>query len=69
MFDATMARFVQREGYEARQHNSCAPFRTWVEEQADTPYDVKEACLAHSVDGAAARACQRRSGLNSGGLY
>lgn len=64
MSDATMSRFMEREGYEARPHGFRATFRTWVEEQTDTPYEVKEACLGHAVDGAVTRAYQRSDRLD-----
>ena len=59
MSDATMSRFMERAGYEARPHGFRATFRTWVEEQTDTPYEVKEACLGHAVDDGVVRAYQR----------
>lgn len=59
MSDATMSRFMERDGYDARPHGFRATFRTWVEEQTDTPFEVKEACLGHAVDGAVVRAYQR----------
>ncbi|GMG82699.1 site-specific integrase [Paralimibaculum aggregatum] len=63
MSDATMARFMEREGYEARPHGFRSTFRTWVEECTDAPYEVKEACLGHIVDGAVVRAYQRSDRL------
>ncbi len=35
MSDATMARFMEREGYDARPHSFRSTFRTWVEECTD----------------------------------
>lgn len=67
MSDATMARFMERSGYEARPHGFRATFRTWVEEQTETPYEVKEACLGHMVDGAVQRAYQRGDRLSQRG--
>jgi integrase len=63
MSDATMARFMEREGYEARPHGFRATFRTWVEEQTDTPYEVKEASLGHVTDSEVVRAYQRSDRL------
>lgn len=63
MSDATMARFMEREGYEARPHGFRATFRTWVEEQTDTPYEVKEASLGHVTDNEVVRAYQRSDRL------
>lgn len=48
--DMAMSVFMKREGYEARPHGFRATFRTWVEEQTDTPFEVKEAALGHIVD-------------------
>ena len=63
MSDATMSRFMERAGYDARPHGFRATFRTWVEEQTDAPYEVKEACLGHVVDGDVVRAYQRSDRL------
>lgn len=57
--DMAMSTFMKREGYEARPHGFRATFRTWVEEQTDTPYEVKEAALGHVVDSETVRAYQR----------
>lgn len=61
--DAAMSVFMKREGYEARPHGFRATFRTWVEEQTDTPFEVKEACLGHVVDDGVVRAYQRSGRL------
>ena len=61
--DAAMASFMKREGYEARPHGFRATFRTWVEEQTDTPYEIKEAVLGHQVDNTVVRAYQRSDRL------
>ena len=63
MSDATMSRFMEREGYKARPHGFRATFRTWVEEQNDTPYEIKEAALGHRVDSDVVRAYQRSDRL------
>ncbi len=63
MSDATMSRFMERAGYEARPHGLRATFRAWVEEQTDAPYEVKEACLGHAVDSTVVRAYQRSDRL------
>ena len=57
--DAAMSSFMKREGYTARPHGFRATFRTWVEEQTDTPYEIKEAVLGHVVDSEVVRAYQR----------
>lgn len=63
MSDAAMARFMERARYVARPHGFRATFRTWVEEQTDAPYEVKEACLGHRVDAGIVRAYQRSGRL------
>ncbi len=61
--DAAMSAFMKREGYEARPHGFRATFRTWVEEQTETEYEVKEAALGHTVDTGTVRAYQRSDRL------
>lgn len=57
--DAAMASFMDREGYRERPHGFRATFRTWVEEQTETPFEVKEAALGHTVGSDTVRAYQR----------
>ncbi len=61
--DATMSTFMKRNGYSARPHGFRATFRTWVEEQTDTPYEVKETALGHLVDTRTVQAYQRSDRL------
>ena len=61
--DAAMAALMKREGHAARPHGFRASFRTWVEEQTDTPFEVKEAALGHVVDGGVVGAYQRSDRL------
>ncbi len=61
--DMAMSSFMKREGYEARPHGFRATFRTWVEEQTDTPFEVKEAALGHMVDAGVIGAYQRSDRL------
>lgn len=61
--DAAMSTFMKREGYEDRPHGFRATFRTWAEEVADAPHEVKEACLGHNVDDSVVRAYQRSDRL------
>jgi integrase len=61
--DATMSRLMEREGLKYRPHGFRATFRTWVEEQTDTPFEVAEAVLGHVVEGEVARAYQRSDRL------
>lgn len=62
--DAAMASFMKREGYDARPHGFRATFRTWVEEQTDTPFEVKESALGHAVDAGVVGAYQRSDRLD-----
>jgi integrase len=59
MSDATMSRLMEREGLAYRPHGFRATFRTWVEEQTDTPFEVAEAALGHTVESSVVRAYQR----------
>jgi integrase len=61
--DAAMSRFMERAGHDARPHGFRATFRTWVEEQTNTPFEVKEACLGHIVDDKVVSAYQRSERL------
>lgn len=61
--DAAMATLMKREQYKARPHGFRATFRTWVEEQTDTPFEVKEAALGHVVDTGVVGAYQRSDRL------
>lgn len=57
--DAAMATLMKRAGYSARPHGFRATFRTWVEEQTNAAFEVKEACLGHVVDTGVVGAYQR----------
>ena len=59
MTDATMGRFMERANFTARPHGFRATFRTWVEEQTDASYEVKETSLGHQVGSEVERAYQR----------
>lgn len=61
--DAAMATLMKRAGYSARPHGFRATFRTWVEEQTDAPFEVKEAALGHVVDSQTVGAYQRSDRL------
>lgn len=63
MSDAAMSVFMRREGYSYRPHGFRATFRTWVEEQTETEYEVKEAALRHKVDTGVVGAYQRSDRL------
>lgn len=66
--DAAMSSFMDRGGYKERPHGFRATFRTWVEEQTDTPFEVKEAALGHSIGSDTVRAYQRSDLLEKRGL-
>ena len=57
--DATMARLMERRGMEARPHGFRSSFRTWCSEEANAPWEVAEACLAHSTGGKVERSYKR----------
>ena len=59
MSDAAMSQLMIREKLPYRPHGFRATFRTWVEEQTDTPFEVKEAALGHKVDKGIVGAYQR----------
>jgi integrase len=61
--DAAMATLMKRSGYKTRPHGFRATFRTWVEEQTETPFEVKEAALGHVVDSQTVGAYQRSDRL------
>ncbi len=63
MSDAAMAAFLKREAIMARPHGFRASFRTWVEEQTDTPFEVKESALGHVTDSKVVQAYQRSDRL------
>lgn len=63
MSDSAMSKFMRENKHEARPHGFRATFRTWVEEQTDTPFEVKEACLGHAVDAGVVGAYQRSDRL------
>ncbi len=50
MSNAAMSKLMRDNGFVARPHGFRATFRTWVEEQTSTPFEVKETALGHVVD-------------------
>ena len=58
-----MATLMKRQGLTFRPHGFRASFRTWVEEQTDAAFEVKEACLGHVVDTGVVGAYQRSDRL------
>lgn len=57
--DATMSRFMERLGLEARPHGFRSSFRTWCAEATDTPEQVAETALAHVTGSKVQRAYRR----------
>lgn len=49
--DATMSRLMERFELEARPHGFRSSFRTWCAEATETPREVAEMALAHSIGG------------------
>ncbi|UWR10931.1 tyrosine-type recombinase/integrase [Sulfitobacter mediterraneus] len=48
--DATMSRFMERRGMEARPHGFRTSIRTWLAECTDAPHEVAETMIAHVTD-------------------
>lgn len=57
--NATMARFMERQGIEARPHGFRSSLRTWLAESTDAPFEIAEAVLAHQPMTEVQRAYQR----------
>ncbi|MDJ0993026.1 MAG: integrase arm-type DNA-binding domain-containing protein [Dinoroseobacter sp.] len=57
--DATMSRYMERAGMEARPHGFRSSFRTWCAEATDAPENVAETALAHVAGGKVERAYRR----------
>ncbi|MEY8143240.1 tyrosine-type recombinase/integrase [Falsihalocynthiibacter sp. CO-5D18] len=57
--DATMARLMERRGMAERPHGFRSSFRDWVAENTNTPHDVAETALGHTVGGTVERAYRR----------
>ena len=55
----TLSRHLERRGLEARPHGFRTSLRTWLAKTTETPHEVAEAMLAHSVDGSVVRAYRR----------
>lgn len=57
--DATMSRFMERRGMEARPHGFRSSFRTWCAEETDAHKDLAETCLGHVIGNEVERAYRR----------
>ncbi|WP_029074469.1 tyrosine-type recombinase/integrase [Kaistia adipata] len=57
--DATMSRFMERRGMDARPHGFRSSLRDWLAEVTDAPHEVAETMLGHVVGGSVERAYRR----------
>jgi integrase len=57
--DATMSRHMERLGLKYRPHGFRSSFRDWIAEATNTPHDVAETAIGHTVGGAVERAYKR----------
>lgn len=57
--DMTMAMFMSRAGLEARPHGFRSSLRDWIAEATETPHDIAETVLGHTVGGSVERAYRR----------
>ena len=57
--DATMSRLMERREMEARPHGFRSSLRNWIAETTDTPHEIAETCLGHTVGGSVERAYRR----------
>ncbi|UWQ07918.1 tyrosine-type recombinase/integrase [Aliiroseovarius crassostreae] len=61
--DAAMARMMERRGLPYRPHGFRSSFRDWVSEKTNTPFEVAETALGHTVGGSVERAYRRTDHL------
>lgn len=61
--DATMSRYMERRDMQARPHGFRSSFRDWVAETTNTPHEVAETALGHTVGGTVERAYRRTDHL------
>lgn len=54
-----MARLIERREMAARPHGFRSSLRDWIAETTNTPYEVAEAMLGHTVGGKVERAYRR----------
>ncbi len=62
--DATMSCLMERRGMAARPHGFRSSFRFWLDEATEYPFELKEACLAHSVGTAVSRSYIRTDNID-----
>ncbi len=57
--DATMSRHMERAKMDARPHGFRSSLRDWIAETTETPHDIAETVLGHTVGGKVERAYRR----------
>jgi integrase len=57
--DMTLSMLMKRRGLEARPHGFRASLRVWIAEETDTPFEIAETVLAHTVGSKVVRSYQR----------
>ena len=57
--DATMSRLMERRDMAARPHGFRSSLRDWIAETTNTPHEIAETCLGHTVGGSVERAYRR----------
>lgn len=57
--DMTMSKFMERAKLDYRPHGFRSSLRDWIAETTDTPHEVAETVLGHTVGGAVERAYRR----------
>lgn len=57
--DATMSRLMERDEIAYRPHGFRSSLRDWIAEATDTPHDIAETTLGHTVGGKVERAYRR----------
>ncbi|WP_342588767.1 hypothetical protein [Roseovarius aestuariivivens] len=55
----TLSNFMERRGLIEGQHGFRSSFRDWVAETANTPHDLAETSLGHTVGGRVERSYRR----------
>ncbi|AIB16978.1 Mobile element protein [Brucella suis bv. 2] len=55
----TLGMFMRRAKLEARPHGFRSSLRDWIAETTDTPHDIAETVLGHTVGGSVERAYRR----------
>jgi hypothetical protein len=61
---AAYSKAMRATGFEGTPHGFRTSFRTWVQDQQATTYDIAETCLAHQIGGKVERAYARSDMLD-----